>query len=98
MALAPRQTRFLRMKHGCQNLRNEHICALESRRLFTSVAGLSLMNADTDTVVAPLTNTTIINTLTIGTPRLNVRANVDATTASVRFALDGGNVLDSTSP
>jgi hypothetical protein len=66
--------------------------ALEPRAMLAaSVTGLTLINADTDQPVAGYTGLASGVTLdlsTIGTSRLNVRANVGAGTASVRFAYD----------
>jgi hypothetical protein len=64
--------------------------ALESRRLFAgeAVTQLILINADTDQPIREITNGDVINFELLGTNRLNVLAEVEGTTQSVRFALD----------
>lgn len=53
-----------------------------------AVTGLTLVNADTDKDILTLTNGASINLATIGTSRLNIRANATGT-ASVVFYLNG---------
>lgn len=65
--------------------------ALERRVLMTAVTSFTLINADTDQPMAgysALTNGATLDLSKLPTKRMNVRANVDATTRSVRFAYD----------
>jgi hypothetical protein len=55
-----------------------------------SVTSLTLINADTDQDIGPLSNGATLNLATLPTTRLNVRANTNpATVGSVRFGYDG---------
>ncbi len=55
-----------------------------------SVAGFTLVNADSDQDLGPLANGATINLATLPTRNLNVRANTSpASVGSVRFAYDG---------
>lgn len=55
-----------------------------------SVSSFTLINADTDQDLGPLTNGASVNLATLPTRNLNVRANTNpATVASVRFGYDG---------
>lgn len=73
---------------------------LEGRALLTAVTGFSLVNADTDRVVGPLANGAVINFAELGTRNLNVIANADSTTSSVRFGYDARDnyVTDKAAP
>jgi hypothetical protein len=64
-----------------------------------TVTGLTLVNADTDADLGPLTAGQTINLATLPTRNLNVRANV-ANAASVRFGLDANASyrVESTAP
>jgi hypothetical protein len=54
-----------------------------------AVTSLTLVNADTDRDIATITNGYVINFATLGTTRINVRANTNpATVGSVKFAYD----------
>ncbi len=53
-----------------------------------SVASLTLVNADSDADLGPLTSGAVLNLATLPTRNLNVRANA-SNAASVRFGLDG---------
>lgn len=56
----------------------------------TSVTSFTLVNADTDLDLGPMTSGVTINYATLPTRNLNVRANTNpATVGSVRFSLDG---------
>jgi hypothetical protein len=56
------------------------------------VTGFTLINADTDQPIMPLTNGATINLATLPTDNLNIRADTDpATVGSVRFAYDGSS-------
>ena len=61
---------------------------LESRRLFASVTGLVLVNADTGQTLAPITNGATINLATLPTQRVSVRVDATSDTESVKFKLD----------
>jgi hypothetical protein len=63
--------------------------ALERRALLSAVTGFSLVNADTDQVIAPLTTGQVVDLAVIGTNRINVVAATDGDVASVRFANSG---------
>jgi hypothetical protein len=59
-----------------------------------SVTSLTLVNADTDKDIGLLTEGYTINFTTIGTNKLNVRANTNpATVGSVVFTLDGVRII-----
>ena len=62
---------------------------LECRRLMAAVTGFTLVNADTDRDLFPLTDGARIDLAALPTRRLNVRANVSGRVRSVRFGLDG---------
>ena len=54
-----------------------------------AVTGFTLINADTDTDIGPLTNNATLNLNTLPTTNLNVRAETSGTIGSVRFGYDG---------
>ena len=71
---------------------------LESRRMFASVTGLVLVNADTGEDIAPLKNGATINLATLPTRNLSVRADTTRDTESVKFRLDGKARVESILP
>ncbi|HYE99009.1 MAG TPA: DUF5060 domain-containing protein, partial [Planctomycetota bacterium] len=54
-----------------------------------AVTSLTLVNADSDLDIGPLTNGQTLNLATLPTRNLNVRADVSGTVGSVRFGYDG---------
>jgi glucose/arabinose dehydrogenase len=61
------------------------------------LVGFTLVNADTDADMGPLTNGQVVNLVTLGTRNLNVRANTSpATIGSVVFNLSGTQVRNHT--
>jgi hypothetical protein len=61
------------------------------------VVSYTLVNADTDTDIQPLTNGATLNLATLPTRNLNVRANTSpATVGSVVFALTGAQTHNQT--
>jgi len=64
-----------------------------------AIASLTLINADTDQPIGPLTNGLIINVFELGTRNINVRADTaPATVGSVRFTLNGSTRHENTAP
>jgi CubicO group peptidase (beta-lactamase class C family) len=66
-----------------------------------TVTGFTLVNADSDADLGPLSNGATLNLATLPTRNLNVRANTNPpTTGSVRFGLDGnaGYRVESAAP
>jgi hypothetical protein len=57
----------------------------------SAIAGLTLVNADTDQDIQPLYDGAVINLDAIGTTNLTVRADVVGTVASVKFELTGSS-------
>jgi CubicO group peptidase (beta-lactamase class C family) len=64
------------------------------------LAGLTLMNSDTDKPIGPLTDGMTIDLASLPTRRLNIRADPTGTVASVRFGLDANSSyrLEKTAP
>lgn len=71
---------------------------LESRRLFASVTGLILVNADTGEDIGPLKRGATINLATLPTRQLSIRAAATRDTESVRFRLNGRSHTENIAP
>jgi hypothetical protein len=54
-----------------------------------AITGFQLINADTDTVIAPLVNGQVINIQTLPTQNLNIAATGNALTSKITFSLAG---------
>jgi hypothetical protein len=52
------------------------------------VTGLTLVNADTDQDIGPLTDGMVVSYGQLGTQNINIRANVSGTVGSVVFGFD----------
>ncbi|MCE7989868.1 MAG: hypothetical protein DYG89_52645 [Caldilinea sp. CFX5] len=64
---------------------------LSSGSCNSAIAGLTLVNANTDQDVQPIYDGAVVNLDAIGTTSLNVRADVVGTVGSVRFTLAGSS-------
>jgi hypothetical protein len=56
-----------------------------------SVTGLTLINADTDQAIGPLTPGMVVNYAQLGTRHINLRADVNAAVGSVVFGFDAND-------
>ncbi len=64
---------------------------LSSGSCGSAIAGLTLVNADTDQDIQPLYHGAVVNLDAIGTTNLTVRADVIGTVSSVKFDLTGSS-------
>lgn len=70
---------------------NDHDGGLSSGSCGSAIAGLTLVNADTDQDIQPLYDGAVVNLDAIGTTNLTVRADVVGNVASVKFTLAGSS-------